>query len=1237
MAGALVGGAFLSAFLQVAFDRVASREVLDYLNGRKLIDRLVQKLKLELMSAGAVLNDAEEKQITDPAVKNWLDELKDAVYVADDLLDEIAYEALRCKLDDESTSKVMGFISPFVDSFDKRMQFELENILEQLESITKQKDVLRLEKVAAAEVPSRPLTTSCPEEYGVFGRDKDMEAIFDMFQTDDVSVNGICVVPIVGMGGVGKTTLARLIHNDKRVEESFDLKAWVCVSENYDYFRIAKTIFEEVTSSACDIQTINLLQNKIREKFKGKKVFLVLDDVWNEKYDDLVELHKVFRCGAQEIKVIVTTRSKIVASNVGTTSAYILNELSSEECWSLFEKHAFKNGSSSKFPILEEIGRQIVQKCKGLPLAAKALGGLLRFEEDPRKWTEVLKSNIWDLPTENNSIIPALRLSYNHLPPHLKRCFAYCSILPKDCKFKKEGLVLLWMAEDLLQQSEGNGRMEKIGEQYFDNLVSRSFFQQSSNNQSFFEMHDLVNDLAIVITGEFCFKLEINESCVITRKTRHLSYFRTEYDGSKKFKASYNAKDLRTFFGLDLSLPRLQQNRISTMMINDSLLTFKCLRVLSFSSYRNMRELPNSIGNLRHLRYLNLSYTSINRLPNSLCNLYKLQTLLLFKCKSLIELPSKMWRLVNLRHLDLVETNLKEMPLHIGKLINLVELTTFVVGKHSGSSIKELGELHHLSGALSIFNLQNVHCARDAREVYLKDKHHLSELVFQCGFDSENSEKERHVLEQLCPHTKLESLTIEDYGGTKFPNWLEDCSFSNMTSIQLVNCKYCSALPPLGHLPVLKRLYVQGFHFVSHVNREFYGDGSSTTKPFRSLEVLSFKDMPEWQEWFLFEGEYEDEGEVFSALKELCIIECPKLSCGLPSQLPSLIKLRIEKCQQLVASIPRAPTLNALQLSDCDKVVLKELPPKLNYLKIRGGCIFLQSFMELAVTGSGVSTTLKSLEIQGTFQITTGHYCPFLETLMIKDDSDSLWSFPLESYPKLKSLQVFESKNLESLFVSEESYHDVSSLTDLSISSSPNFVSFFSGGICAPNLTSISITNCNKLKSLPENMRTLFPSLDYLAVCLCPELESFPEGGLPINLVTLNVWDCEKLFSHRIEWGLQGLHSLRDISISSDCEEVESFPEEALLPPTLTDIRIEYFPNLKSLKGFQHLTSLKSLYIRFCDKLQYLPEEGLPTSLSSLIIEYCPLLKQRCQREKGEEWPKVEHIANIVIDEELIT
>jgi hypothetical protein len=277
----------------------------------------------------------------------------------------------------------------------------------------------------------------------------------------------------------------------------------------------------------------------------------------------------------------------------------------------LFEKHAFKNENADEFPVLEKIGRQIVQNCKGLPLAVKALGGLLRSEQDPREWTKILKSDIWDLPEGNNSILPALRLSYHYLPSHLKRCFAYCSILPKDYEFKKDDLVPLWMAEDLLLQSKGNERMEEIGEWYFDDLVSRSFFQRSSIYYSRFIMHDLVNDLAKFIFGEFCFMLEIDESCEINSKTRHLSYVRTEFDAFKKFKVSHQAKYLRTFLGLDLSMSQWWLNSISTMMIDDLLLKFKCLRVLSLSTYRNMMHLPTSVDNLKHLRYLNLRNTSI--------------------------------------------------------------------------------------------------------------------------------------------------------------------------------------------------------------------------------------------------------------------------------------------------------------------------------------------------------------------------------------------------------------------------------------------------------------------------------------------------------------------------------------------------------------------------------------------------------------------------------------------------
>ena len=419
-------------------------------------------------------------------------------------------------------------------------------------------------------------------------------------------------------------------------------------------------------------------------------------------------------------------------------------------------------------------------------------------------------------------------------------------------------------------------------------------------------------------------------------------------------------------------------------------------------------------------------------------------------------------------------------------------------------------------------------------------------------------------------------------------------------------------MPPLGHLPVLKRLLIEGFHAVSHVGHEFYGNGSSSAiNPFRSLEVLSFKYMPEWQEWFLFEDESKG---VFSTLQSLRIIKCPKLSRDLPNHLPFLTNLDIIECQQLTASLPKTPALHILRLIDCDKILLKELPPNLDCLIIGGS-----------------TTTLKSIE-----GITT-HCYSSLESLVITGGSDSLWSLPLEFYPKLKDFQVIKSENLESLSVSEGCHRDLTSLTTLLIKECPNFVSFANGGLCATNLKQISINNCKKLKSLPEGMSTFLPSLVLFDLDDCPELESFPQGGLPSNLVTLKIKNCDKLVSRRMEWGLQGLHSLRKFTVSCKCEEVESFPEEALLTPTLTYFSILLFPNLKSLKEFQQLNSLQCLKIKNCKNLRSLPEEGLPTSLSSLILNGCPLLEQQCQRDKGEDWPKIAHIPFIKINSDVIT
>ena len=169
-------------------------------------------------------------------------------------------------------------------------------------------------------------------------------------------------------------------------------------------------------------------------------------------------------------------------------------------------------------------------------------------------------------------------------------------------------------------------------------------------------------------------------------------------------------------------------------------------------------------------------------------------------------------------------------------------------------------------------------------------------------------------------------------------------------------------------------------------------------------------------------------------------------------------------------------------------------------------------------------------------------------------------------------------------------------------------------------------------------MHTLLPSLLYLKLGHCPELESFPEGGLPSNLQILQIVSCEKLFLRRMEWGLQSLHSLREIEIWYNGREVGSFLEEALLPPSLIRLDIT-FSHLTSLngRGFQHLTLLKQLEIWGCDNLQRLPEEGFLASLSILDIKHCPLLEKRYRRKKGKEWRKISHIPIITIDNEVIT
>ncbi|XVF83136.1 hypothetical protein PTKIN_Ptkin16aG0109300 [Pterospermum kingtungense] len=1203
MAGALVGGAFLFASLQVMFDRMASREVMDFIKGKKFEDVLLQKLKPVLMSVNAALDDAENKLITNPNVRSWIDELKDAVYDAEDLLDEIFFEALRSRMESEDQPSTVTQVSRFFSSlnpFKEGMESKLEEILGRLEYLLNQKDILGLKEYCKAEKAfQRSHATSLVDESGVYGRDNEKEEIMKLLHLENPTENQIDVIPIVGMSG------------------------------EFDASRVTKILLGENSSSGDDL---NQLQLKLKEKLLRKKFLIILDDVWHENYVDWEELKCPFNFGAKNSKIIVTTRNERVASIMRTLPIYHLTVLSDKDCWDLFAKHAFVDTSPSMHPNLKMIGEALVKRCKGLPLAVKSLGGLLRCKLEPEEWIKVLNSNLWDITDAAGNILPALRLSYHYLPSHLKRCFAYCSIFPKDYKFRKEELIRLWMAEDLLAYCDRNGDIFERGNEYFNDLTSRSFFQQLSGDESYFVMHDLISDLAkSVCGGLFCILEGSGGSCEITQKTRHLSNVQEKYDVLKKFETLAKAKSSRTFLTLESSQFYCC---VTSQIMHDLVVKSRCLRVFSLARYGNIHEFPEEIGNLKHLRCLNLSKTSIKRLPNILSTLYNLQTLTLFGCTYLVELPKDMGRLINVHYLDIRGTKLAWMPNGMDKLKDLRTLTDFFVG------------------------LQNVVRARDAKDANLKDKLNLKELEFIWRKNHDNSMHDREVLEQLEPHTNLESLVIRFYGGTRFPEWVGHSSFSNIASLELSDCEYCLFLPPLGQLSSLKSLSIKGFAGVVTVGDQLYGQCDASSKPFGSLEILRFEGMAEWEEWFCWRD------EAFCVLHELCIRNCPKLTKSLPKHLPSLTKLVIDDCRNLGGLLPKTPSSCELELRGFNALQLEPLPCGLRKLKIyhsnisdsilekmlqhctrleefsMGDCCNLRSLPE-----GTLSLTLKQLNIQscGVLDYSKILLYTSLESLHISSSKcHPLESFPLGSFPMLNHLSLYECEDLKSIGALEGPRHQhLASLNSLDICLCLNLISFkIEQGLSATNLTSLVLYFCANLKSLPDYMHSLFPSLVNLEILVCPEIESFPEEGLPSKVKHIYISCYDKLIASmlRKEWSLHTHPSLTDFSIESAELEIEPFPHENLLPSSLTFLRIQDLRNLELLdeKGFQHLTSLRQLTISSCPILQSMPAKGLLTSLSYLSISDCPLLNECCKKEKGKYWPNISHVPVIRIDDELI-
>ncbi|KAL0907620.1 hypothetical protein M5K25_022039 [Dendrobium thyrsiflorum] len=322
--------------------------------------------------------------------------------------------------------------------------------------------------------------------------------------------------------------LSRLSRMMQRIQALLD------EAEVRDVLRVTKEIVKSIIKSSIheDNNNLNDLHCILKEALLDKQFLLILDDVWNERPDMWEALQAPFS-GIRMGKIIVTTRSMSVARIMQTVSPLNLECLHEEDSWLLFQKHAFYGWEPNQQLNFEQIGRGIIKKCGGLPLALKAVGGFLRFEYKVQIWKDVLNSNLWELEEIKNLILPALRISYNYLPTHLKSCFLYASLCPKNYLFCKLEMMGMWIAQGYIQLARRKRLLEDLAFEFFEELVRSSFFQCSKFLrfqpekerwfEEWFSLHDMMKDLAQFITkNEICALLNFGELKDIPKDAKHI-------------------------------------------------------------------------------------------------------------------------------------------------------------------------------------------------------------------------------------------------------------------------------------------------------------------------------------------------------------------------------------------------------------------------------------------------------------------------------------------------------------------------------------------------------------------------------------------------------------------------------------------------------------------------------------------------------------------------------------------
>ncbi|WVZ53682.1 hypothetical protein U9M48_004587 [Paspalum notatum var. saurae] len=641
---------------------------------------------------------------------HWVIKLKDVAYDIDDLLQEVQLEAEKHKMERDGDDKnaIAGCFcaKPKTFAFRYKMARKIKAIKVRFAAVVKQiSDINTVGSALPVDQPARSKNQIIGEisllgnvqESKIPRRDQEKDAIISKLAECNDGENTM-VISIVGLGGSGKTTLAKHICHDVKVKEHFkDGIFWVHVSREFDVPKLICKLFETVVGENSDRHPQQHIVGQISENLSNKKFLLVLDDAWHEHRDDWEQFTVHLECGAPGTRILLTTRDEKVAEAVKSRdNIFRLKFLLESESWRLFlnvSGWAEQDMSSDYI----QVGKEIIKRCGGVPLAIKTLGAVLHDKKQISTWRAIRDNNLWNVGSINDRVFASLKLSYIHLADELKQCFTFCSIFPKGYRIHRDCLIGQWIAHGFINAMDGE-LLEDIGRDYFDSLVKVSFLQdhyESWNRNQEYMMHDLIHDLTIqILDVELVTRLPINTTGNFTNGFRYLSLTsctemidkgsfnkvralyisvcKPSFDTSVKNSCcmrsvvlDYETNTPTWLFILNFEyLGYLEVHNLSCTEVPEAISRCWNLQSLHFVSCKGFAALPESVGKLRKLRTLELHWiTDLESLPQSIGDCQVLQSLQLYSCTKLREIPITLYKLGRLCALDVVRCqSLQPLP-----------------------------------------------------------------------------------------------------------------------------------------------------------------------------------------------------------------------------------------------------------------------------------------------------------------------------------------------------------------------------------------------------------------------------------------------------------------------------------------------------------------------------------------------------------------------------------------------